>query len=302
MMASENIGALSGQELPEKQARLALALAVAVHLALFLAGVLSPYLINRRPLLPDIYTVNLIAVNEPAPASPRHRRAAAPARAITAPPVKKAAPAVAKQPAPKPAAKPAPATEPAPAAKPDAVSLRPIRRRTSRDLKAVDAIRRQLHTQEVAVKARQNAKKAVSSALAAIRDSLHTEDAPVVTPSGASATAKSAATGSGGPAGTAVVDEAKRRYFAEVYQRIKEHFVLPDLKNWQPTLQAVLVIEVRRDGIVTHSSFEKKSENIFFNQAVEKALAEAAPMPPFPPELKDSSLEFGLRFRPGDLL
>ena len=281
---------LPNQELPTRQTKIAMGLAVAVHLALLLAGILSPYLLNRRPLLSEIYTVNLIAVTDSPPmvaAKPKP----APQPAPVAPPPAKV------KPTPAPVAAKAP---PKPTAKP-AVSLRPIKRKTTQDVKAVDSIRQQMHARQEAEKAQQQADKAVSSALTAIRQSLSAPPHPTVAESTATA-GDTAPTTAGGPMGSAVVDEARRRYFAAVYERIKEHFLLPDLKNWQADLQAVLVIRVRRDGIVTHSSFEQKSANIFFNQAVEKALAEAAPMPPFPAELKENGLEFGLRFRPGDLL
>ena len=61
------------------------------------------------------------------------------------------------------------------------------------------------------------------------------------------------------------------------------------------------LITIRKDGIITNSFFEKKSDNIYFNQFVLKAIKEASPLPPFPDRLDKNMLEIGLRFKPGEL-
>ncbi|MEJ2270414.1 MAG: energy transducer TonB [Desulfobulbaceae bacterium] len=76
---------------------------------------------------------------------------------------------------------------------------------------------------------------------------------------------------------------------------------MPDLQNWDNSLEAVLIIKIRRDGTVTDTFFERKSDNIYFNQFVLKALKDAAPLPPFPDQLQENSFEIGLRFKPGEL-
>ena len=282
-----------GQELNSKQARTAIVLAVAVHLGTFLIGIFSPYLLNRRPPLPEIYTVNLVAVTEPASRpAPRPRV------------IRKIEPAASKKVAKSaaPVAKPVVKTTPPATAPPKAaISTRPIRRKTSRDLKAIDSLRQQFLAKQAADKANEAAKKAKLEAMAAIRESLHNKPRPTIDISAKSSETAISSPASG-PSGGQLIEEAKRQYFAAVYELIKTHFILPDLKNWRPDLQSILVINVRKDGIVTKSFFELKSDNVFFNQAVERALRDAGAMPPFPAELKESRLEFGLRFRPGDLL
>ena len=93
-----------------------------------------------------------------------------------------------------------------------------------------------------------------------------------------------------------------KQYLATVYQKIHEHWVLPDLQNWDNSLEAVLVIVIQRDGTVAKSYFERKSDNIYFNQFVLKAVKDAAPLPPFPDQLQENTFEIGLRFKPGELL
>ncbi len=288
MIGSEYLAPLPDREVTSKQAKIAMVLAVAVHLGTFLVGIFSPYLLTQPQTLPEVYTVNLVAVSEPAP-SP------APKPKV----IKKAAPVP-----PTIKTKPAPAViKPAPVSVPPktAISTRPIRRKTVRDQKAVESLRRQFHAEQKSEEADKEAKKAVANAVSALRQSLHTEPRPTIDIT-ASTNPAAVANPTSGSTGEQVVAEAKRKYFAAVYEKIKEHFILPDLKTWKPDLQSIMVIVVRKDGIVSKNFFEQKSENIFFNQAVERALSEAAPMPPFPPELKESRLEFGLRFRPGDLL
>ncbi len=296
MIGSEFLDPLTDREEAGKQAKIAMGLAVAVHLGTFLIGIFSPYLLDRRPLMPEIYTVNLVAVSEPA-GSPAPRPQAV--KKVEAPTPPEAKPAEMQAVETRPAESAATAAAPEPAA----ISTRPIRQKSSQDLKAIESIRRQFQAEQQAKKAEKDAQKAVSNALSAIRQSLHNEPRPVidVTAKSSQGTSPGTAAVAGASSGV-IVAAAKQQYFAAVYAKIKEHFILPDLKNWKPDLQAVLVIEVRKDGIVTKNSFEQKSGNVFFNQAVERALTAASPLPPFPPELKESQLEFGLRFRPGDLL
>ena len=291
MIGTEYFAPFLDGGLNSRQARIAMILAVAVHLGTFLIGIFSPYLLNRRPQLPEIYTVNLVAVTDPAV-----RRAPRVIKKIEAATPKK----VVKSPSKttKAAAEPAPTPTVPPKA---AVSTRPIRHKTTRDLKAVDSLRQQILAKQDADKAAEAARRAKLEAMAALRESLHRAPRPTIDIS-AKSSDTSLASPANGSSGGQIIEEAKRQYFAAVYELIKAHFILPDLKNWHPDLQSILVIDVRKDGIVTKSFFEMKSDNIFFNQAVEKALRDAGAMPPFPAALKESRLEFGLRFRPGDLL
>ena len=92
-----------------------------------------------------------------------------------------------------------------------------------------------------------------------------------------------------------------KQYLSAVYQKIHDHWVLPDLQNWDNALEAILSITIKRDGTVTDSYFESKSANIYFNQFVLKAVKDASPLPPFPSQLKEDTFEIGLRFKPGEL-
>jgi len=92
-----------------------------------------------------------------------------------------------------------------------------------------------------------------------------------------------------------------KQYFSAVYQRIHDNWILPDLQNWDNSLEAVLVVTIRKDGVIADSFFERKSNNIYFNQFVLKAVKDSSPLPPFPEQLEENTLEIGLRFKPGEL-
>jgi colicin import membrane protein len=156
----------------------------------------------------------------------------------------------------------------------------------------------QKEAQETADKA---AKNAVSKLAAAMKTtSAATTGTAVKAEAQTTSTTKSA--GSSGPRGTGIEpDFYMKLYLSAVYQKIHDHWVLPDLQNWDNSLEAVLSITIKRDGTVTDSNFERKSDNIYFNQFVLKAVKEASPLPPFPGKLKENTLEIGLRFKPGEL-
>ncbi|MEJ2032584.1 MAG: energy transducer TonB [Deltaproteobacteria bacterium] len=304
-MAKQASGAFSsgwhpGGDLPDQEWKRPLALAVGLHAAVLLLALASPVLFNRGPVLPEIQTVNLFDAVEsvrPAPAAKPKTR-------------KKAAPAVVKPKAHK-IKKVAPPPKIAPA-KTQAVSERPLPSKTAKDLAKLREIKRTLAVQK-AQEAEKVAQKEVKDALASIRDLYHeekvvntppaaTESMPAAKPAPVAAgAATTSSAGTGGGKG-AIVQEVLRRYLAAVHDRIQQHWTLPDLQSWDESLEAVMVIKVRKDGIVTGNFFEKRSDNFYFDQFVEKAVREASPLPPFPPDLNEDRLEIGLRFRPGEIL
>ena len=58
--------------------------------------------------------------------------------------------------------------------------------------------------------------------------------------------------GISGPRGTGIeLDFYMKQYLSAVYQKIHDHWILPDLQNWDNALEAVLVIKISREGTVT---------------------------------------------------
>jgi len=158
------------------------------------------------------------------------------------------------------------------------------------------------------LKTKAEADRAASDAVSKLADSLKAY-APAPTTSGPAAKPLTGQSGSttktatvSGPKGTGLEpDFYMKQYLSAVYQKIHDHWILPDLQNWDNALEAILSIIIRKDGTVENSYFEKKSDNIYFNQFVLKAVKEASPLPPFPDQLEEETLEVGLRFKPGEL-
>ncbi len=276
---------------------------IGLHIILVVFAMLAPTLFDRPTILPEIYTVNLftaIEVAETSP-SPAETSAAKPAVRQIEPEAKK--PAVSIQPV-KPEVSPVVKTT---ITKP--VSLKPIKQKIkvgkTKEEEALDKAKLSQMVQRI--KAKAEAGQAAKDAVSKLADSLKTHTpGPTPGPSEKTTTAQTGSTtktgGVSGPKGTGIEpDFYMKQYLSAVYQKIHDHWVLPDLQNWDNALEAVLIITIRKDGFVTDSFFERKSDNIYFNQFVLKALKEASPLPPFPDQLDQSTLEIGLRFKPGEL-
>lgn len=279
-----------------RQWRISLALAVALHLLFLLAGLFAPKLFNFRQKLPEVYTVNLFSVEELGP--PPAARPGPPA-----PPAPAEKTAVTET----PPAPPPPAPRPEPAVS-EAVSLQPVKKKE--DLDRVRKLRDRFLAEEKAKKARaeaEQAREAAEKASAEAEQAARDAARQAVRGLGQSLKAEQQlAAGRIGVAGGATGSGGGERSTAEgiylfgaVKPHIQERWRLPDLQNWKNTLEAVAVIRVRRDGVVIRSFFEKKSDNIYFNQFVEKTLRESSPLPPFPVGLDRDELEIGLKFTPG---
>jgi len=284
-------------------------ISIGLHVIVLVLAVLAPDLFNRQPRLPEIYTVNLFTATEVA-----QPRVPAP---VTKAAVKSAAPKIEPE-----AKQPVVSIQPS---KPDAVpevkttvvkpiSLEPLqqklkigktkeeetleRAKLSRVVQKLKTSAAQKETREAADRA---AKEAVSKLADVMKSSTLVTATSAKTSDQGSAASK--ATAIRGPRGTGIEpDFYMKQYLSAVYQQIHDHWVLPDLQNWDNSLEAVLVVTIRRDGTVTDTYFERKSDNVYFNQFVLKAVKDASPLPPFPDQLQENTFEIGLRFKPGELL
>ena len=292
-----------------------------LHIIAVAIAILAPFLVDQKPRLPEIYTVNLFTATEVAETLPPPTKspAAKPAVRQIKPEVKK--PAVSIKPS-KPEV-----SAPVKTAIVKPISLKPIKQKVrvgktkeeeaadkAKLSQVVNRIKANAEAKEAKAKAEHDAKTAKTEAEQSAKDAVSkladalktTTPGPV---SGSSEKAAMGQTGSttktlgiAGPRGTGVEpDFYMKQYYSAVYQKIHDHWVLPDLQNWDNALEAVLSITIGRDGTVTDSHFERKSANIYFNQFVLKAVKEASPMPPFPNQLMDNTIEIGLRFKPGEL-
>ncbi|MDH3329563.1 MAG: TonB C-terminal domain-containing protein, partial [Desulfobulbaceae bacterium] len=115
---------------------------------------------------------------------------------------------------------------------------------------------------------------------------------------GVQQTASTARRSSGGREITSIV---VKNYLAALHSQVQQYWVLPDMKQWDPRLETVVVLYIRRDGSVK-TVIEKKSKDPFYDQFVMKTIDSAQPLPRLPRMITEEPLEVGLIFRPGELL
>lgn len=290
-------------------------ISIGLHIIVLAAAMLSPTLFDRQPKLPEIYTVNLFTATEVAERQAPPAKASAP-KATAKPAVRTIEPETKKPVVSMHQSKPETAPEiESRIANP--VSLQPLKQKIkvgktkeeeALDRARLDKVKQQLLASAAQKKARETATKAKKDAVRKLADYINTSAATTaaVTSSASNAagqTTNAAKSGEiSGPRGTGIEpDFYMKQYLSAVYQKIHDHWILPDLQNWDTSLEAVLVITIRKDGVISNSFFEKKSDNIYFNQFVLKAVKDASPLPPFPDQLQENSFEIGLRFKPGEL-
>ena len=326
-------------EAPDNQWKKPLFLTIAVHVCLVLFGLFAPRFMHIQKKIPEVYTVNLFTVKElgsPAPAAPS-KTATAPSEAVAAPAPKPEPPQPKALTVPEPVVKPTPPQKaqsaPAPpAVAKDVISLKPIKTKDKADLDKLKKLQDNLlkekadkekfkaiqdkllvdakakETKDAAEKARADADQKKKDAIDKLKQSYKAGQqlaagkaaAEAFSAAGQASGGTGGGTGRGGGGGIEI-DENLRRYLIAVNSQIQEHWVLPDLQNWQENIEAIVIIRVRRDGMVVESSFKKKSDNVYFNQFVEKTLKLSSPLPPFPIGINQSEMEIGLKFRPGEV-
>ena len=288
-------------------------LAIGLHVVFFAASIVVPDLIERRPLLDNVVTVDLVSMPELAAPPP----AASPAVKAPQPP-KQAAPAKSVEPPPEPevaevSVAPKPELAPQPAAPARPISLKPLKRkiRKARDTRLAEekdrekrarALKQQALARKKAEQARR--KKAIADARRAKQEAAQAaararqELASMIRESGAGG---GLASRSGSTAGRKVQSVVLKQYLASLYERVHSYWILPEMRRWNPSLETIVVLAIRRDGSIARMEIERKSRDQFFDQFVMKTLQSAAPMPPFPRLMTQPVIEVGLRFKPGEL-
>ncbi|NLZ17676.1 MAG: cell envelope integrity protein TolA [Desulfobulbaceae bacterium] len=93
----------------------------------------------------------------------------------------------------------------------------------------------------------------------------------------------------------------EQQYWAQVAQRVRSYWVLPEMRRWDTALLARVVITINSDGQVTRIAFDERSNDPLFDQLVEKTIRQASPMPRFPAIMQQGTTQVGFKFRPGEL-
>lgn len=268
---------------------------MALHILTLVLSVTLPMLLNHSPLLDNVVTVNLVTLPD----------AGQEAQQPEAPPVEQTAP---PEPAPEPVPEPAPKLEPVkpkiqvpeppPVVKEEPVAVKPVslkpvkkKKKLVDEEKLVQEQVEQQRLKEVA-KARleeQNAQREAERARAALADMIKARGAK---PSTSSAKGASARQG--------VQSIVSQQYLMTVGARMQQFWILPEMRQWDPKLEAVVVLTILRDGTVAKVTVEQQSADRYFDEFVMKTIESASPMPPFPKLMGENSIEVGFRFRPNE--
>ena len=293
-------------------------LAVVLHVLVFAGSVFLPDLIERKPLLDNVVTVDLVSMPEPAAAPP-------PATKPVLKPAQSKTPVKGPEPVSEPevaevsvVSEPEVAPEPSAPAKP--ISLKPLKRkiRKAKDTRLAEEKERELRAKALQQetldrkKAKQAKKRAEKlrrqKALAEARRtqqeaeraaaSARQELASMIRETGPST---ASGRSSGSSSGRKVQSVVLKQYLSSLYDRVHSHWILPEMRKWDRSLEAIVVLTIRKDGSISNMQFERKSRDPFFDQFVMKTLQTAAPMPRFPALMSQATIEVGLRFKPGEL-
>ena len=275
---------------------LPLNLAIGFHILLVFSIVYLPDLLKPRPKFEDIYTVNLIEVSEPAP-------------------VQEAAPPQQEAPEPEPEPEPvkdqklAPVLEPIKPVPPapkevKAVSIKPLKRKIKKKVvkpdnrqKELDRIKRQRLAEalqaekqaaeqaRLAAEEAERQQKLMEQQLAAVRNQVRSTPARPTTQRKSSGARSALST----------------QYHGAIMNHVTQYWSLPEFKNWDLGLSAIVVVTIAKNGSIQSKFFEKRSGDSAFDQYVRKTLQDADPFPPIPAALRKNQIEIGLRFRPGSI-
>ena len=302
-------------------------IAIGLHILVFVATWKAPAFFNRKPLLEEVMTIDLVSMPEPANSSSAVQPEPVPPKPAARPP--EPPPAPEKPPeqevvsvAPEPEIQP----EPAPKARP--VSIRPLKRkiRKAKDLrldeekkrerlirqekakreqelirKKVDAARRKKARREALARARaeerrareeeRKAREAARQARAELAAALQVEKE----------LHSSRSTGSGrrgsGRAG-GVSSALEQQYYMDLASRVQRLWVLPAIKKWPPSLETIIEFTVLANGNLVGVKVARSSGDSFFDRFALETVKKASPAPPIPPAIHKKRLDLGFRLRP----
>jgi colicin import membrane protein len=97
--------------------------------------------------------------------------------------------------------------------------------------------------------------------------------------------------GMGGATGTLM-----QIYYANVHNWISSNWSYPVALKSDPDLEAVVLLEVQRDGKILSTRFIARSSEPVFDESVLRAIERSDPLPPFPEVYRRSHDEFQIRF------
>ncbi len=278
----------------DPQWKLPFNLAIAFHFLVIIGALYLPDILHRKPLHQNIYTVDIINISEPTSNTPPPVQAK-----ITAPdkPLHPKAVSLSK----------APLLPEIPPKK--VISIKPIKQKIKKKLpkntkkvldetqaKKLAEIRRQKLAEALRAEriADQRAKVAAEEAVNELKRMIRTANTtqPALAKSNHTSTKRSSSTGN---------SAVENLYYASIFNRLHQFWSLPEYKEWDSSLTAVVVVTLSKKGALIDYFFEKRSGDRVFDQFVQKTVQDAEPYPQIPPVLKISRREIGLNFTPGSI-
>ncbi len=155
------------------------------------------------------------------------------------------------------------------------------------------------------VEVRKKSFRSVEKALEAIRKNVPPPaELPVRSPvsQGASRiTSEQASSPAARPSSDGDLNVRMSNYYATIWSRIKGLWTIPQGLLPRENIEAVVHAQILRDGTITNVGLEKRSGNRYFDDSALRAVKKANPLPPLPEELRDSSIEIGIRFHSSEL-
>lgn len=285
--------------------------AVFLHVATFAAVFYLPDFIDKKPLLDETITVNLVSLPDVAPAPP------APAPPVAKPEPKPEPPKPEPQPElEKPQvsiAEPEPEPEPQPVVAAKPISLQPIKRKVKkkqdtrleeekrREQLALAQKRKEAEKQKrrEAERRRQlaEARRAKAAAEAEAR-AARSDLAAAIRESAAANQALAAARSGGGSTGGQINNVVLQNYLAAINAQVQSNWVLPQGRRFSPGLKTLVYFTVHKNGQVADIKIAQKSGDASFDTMVLKTVRNSIPFPQFPALLKKDSLPLSLGFDP----
>ncbi len=151
------------------------------------------------------------------------------------------------------------------------------------------------------IQQQEKAKTEKEKALKALRDSIMARESASESVTEQTRPVKSGpATGSSGGEKGMAANTAIKKYKALTAQHIGRFWSLPEGQKWDKDLYAIVLVEVRPDGIVTSTELVERSDNAQFDKFVMQTIEQASPLPAVPEEIANIPLR--LHFYPEGMM
>ncbi|MGL1932501.1 MAG: TonB C-terminal domain-containing protein [Desulfotalea sp.] len=255
-----------------------------LHIGLALAVTFTPDFTKKKPRFENIYTVDLIQIAAPS----------SPPQPVQKAPVKIKPEAVSTN------------TQPDSPVAP--ISIKPRKKKVK--IKKTEKIKDKKPKKNRAAKQKERLEKALkeeqeAKELAAEAQRLLDEERRLLneTTSTANNNSRKPNTnrGSSSSRNSGALSAIESQWLARVNSHLLAHWALPSVKDWDPFLKAIIVVELNNKGTVLNTFFERKSGDRVFDQFVKKSLQEASPLPAMPAAMKKTRYELGLNYTPSSI-